>query len=84
MHIPKDWRLKRQRYQLQATQYADGDVKFPPRPPVRQRIVERYHLNMQDEWSQSNSQTLKRKTALVPNWYTGRDGYTQAEIFLTN
>jgi hypothetical protein len=49
MHITKDWRLKQQRYQLQATQDVDGDVEFPPRPAVRQRLVERYSLNLQDK-----------------------------------
>jgi hypothetical protein len=49
MHIPKDWRLKQQRYQLQAVQAADGDIEFPPRPIVRQRLVERFNLNVQNE-----------------------------------
>lgn len=44
MHIPKNWRLKQERYQLRGTEDEQGHVQFPPRPAVRQRLVERYTL----------------------------------------
>lgn len=46
MHIPKNWRLKNQRYQLQGACDTNGDMEFPPRPVVvQQRFVVRYDFS---------------------------------------
>ncbi len=42
MHIPKNWRLNAQRYQMQGGHDAQGNVEFPPRPEVQQRVIEHY------------------------------------------
>jgi hypothetical protein len=44
MHIPQNWRLKEQRYQLQGAQMHNNGVEFPPRPAVQQRVIERYNF----------------------------------------
>lgn len=49
MHIPKNWRIKSQRYQMQTTADENGNVEFPPRPIVKQRFVERYSFNTEEE-----------------------------------
>ena len=49
MHIPKNWRIKTQRYQLQTSTSENGNVEFPPRPTVKQRFVERFSFNTEEE-----------------------------------
>lgn len=49
MHIPKNWRIKSQRYQMQTTANENGSVEFPPRPSVKQRLVERYSFDTEEE-----------------------------------
>ncbi|MCI0708857.1 MAG: hypothetical protein L0154_01730 [Chloroflexi bacterium] len=49
MHIPKNWRIKSQRYQMQTSVNENGNVEFPPRPVVKQRLVERYSFDTEEE-----------------------------------
>ena len=48
MHIPKNWRIKSQLYQMQTTANEKGNVEFPPRPSVKQRLVERYSFDIEE------------------------------------
>lgn len=49
MHIPKNWRINAERYQMQASLDEHGKVAFPPRPTVAQRDVERYNFAKDEE-----------------------------------
>lgn len=49
MHIPKNWRLNAQRYQMQGGQDVQGNVEFPPQPVVQQRVIEHYTFANSEE-----------------------------------
>lgn len=49
MNIAQNWRLNPQRYTLEGVYNENGDVTFPPRPTLENRLTERYDFEFEVE-----------------------------------
>lgn len=49
MNIAQNWRLNPQRYTLEGVYNENGEVTFPPRPVVENRLAERYDFEFEIE-----------------------------------
>ncbi|MCQ3930487.1 MAG: hypothetical protein DPW16_08490 [Chloroflexi bacterium] len=49
MNISQNWRLNPQRYTLEGSSNEQGEVTFPPRPNIENRLPEHYEFELDGE-----------------------------------